>query len=556
MDNWLAVTVAARVAAPLYVKGAARPVPEDTSDLTFVTRSRAAAGPEPEEPRRRWLSCAGSLVPSGAAGRVLVGLVLLGVVLRSVIEVSWWPVATTLQDGYQTAAATNPFLDPLHPAGYSLILGGIGSLTREIAVTVLLQHLVGVVSALLLYAATRRVTGSRWAGLLPAAVMLLDGDVIFLEHSIMSETWMMLAVAAGLYAAVRACERTSGRWWLWPVLTGAAMAVAVMIRTNSLPVVVVAAVAVLVSRPGSAWRWRERMRAAGALCLTAAILLLAFAGTSALAGGRFQVNPSSGWYLYMRVAQFADCSRFTPPAGTSALCESTPLSERLSGQDYQDSPESPAVHTFGAYGSHDGQVGAWAQCALLAQPGDFLNTAWTYLRGYYVPGSLPARLRTVSSTGLDPQLDFSLPLLAADPSTKPDTPLYTHQIADYLATGYTAALRRYYGNFGTHMDPSGLRFLRDWQLVFRFGATVLFITTILIAIGLGTGPRRSRVGVLLFGIGGLSLLLGPVLIGEYAGRYTVPSAGPMMAATAITLTEIWRAIRTRTMPGLAPHGRY
>jgi Dolichyl-phosphate-mannose-protein mannosyltransferase len=507
-------------------------------------------GQELEEPGRHRFSCARSLVPSGAAERVLLGLVLLGVGLRIVTEVSWWPVATTLQDGYQAAAGTNPFLDPLHPAGYSLILAAIGSVTREIAVTVLLQHLVGVLSALLLYASTRRVTGSSWAGLLPAAAMLLDGDVIFLEHSIMSETWVMLAVAAGLYAAIRACERSHGRWWPWPVLTGTALAAAVMIRTNSAPLIVVVGLTVLVSRPGSARRWRERVRAAGAVWLTAAILLVAFAGTSALAASRFQIAPSPGWLLYLRVAQFADCSRFTPPAGTSALCEKTPLSKRPSAQDYQDSPASPALRTFGAYGLHDGQVGAWARRALLAQPGDFLKTAWAYLRSYYDPGSRPQRLRTVSSTGLDPQLDFTLPLLAADPSTKSDTPLYTHRIAAAIAGYFTAALRRYYGNFGTHLHPSGVRFLRHWQLVFRFGATLLFITTMLIVIGLGIGSRRSRVGVLLFGIGGLSLLLGPVLLGEYAGRYTVPSVGPIMAATAITLTEIGRAIRTRTLPGL------
>jgi hypothetical protein len=76
--------------------------------------------------------------------------------------------------------------------------------------------------------------------------------------------------------------------------------------------------------------------------------------------------------------------------------------------------------------------------------------------------------------------------------------------------------------------------------VTRFGATLLSVTTLLILIGLLIGTRRSRVGVLLFGVGGLALLVSPVLTGNYVGRYLVPLTGPMMAAAAVTITELWR----------------
>jgi hypothetical protein len=48
--------------------------------------------------------------------------------------ISSWPAAVTLQDGYQIYAKSNPFLDPLHPAGYSLLLAAIGAITHRIAV--------------------------------------------------------------------------------------------------------------------------------------------------------------------------------------------------------------------------------------------------------------------------------------------------------------------------------------------------------------------------------------------------------------------------------------
>jgi hypothetical protein len=256
------------------------------------------------------------------------------------------------------------------------------------------------------------------------------------------------------------------------------------------------------------------------------ILLIAFAGASAASGQQFGIAPSPGWYLYGRVAQFADCRQFTPPPGTAALCQTLPPSKRPSAYYYTFELQSPAVRRFGAFGRDDGAVEAWARRALEAQPGDFLATAWVYLRSYWVPGSLPARIRA-TSTGLDPQLDFA----------NPGNPIYVAVMHQDLET--------YYGHFTVHPLRWGLRVLRGWQEVIRFGATALFVTTLLTLVGLAIGSRRSRVGVLLFGVGGLSLILAPAVTGTYAGRYTVPMAGPLMAAAAITLNEIWRATASR-----------
>jgi hypothetical protein len=38
-------------------------------------------------------------LPTTTAGRVLLALVVLGICLRLVAIVSWWPVSTTLDDG-------------------------------------------------------------------------------------------------------------------------------------------------------------------------------------------------------------------------------------------------------------------------------------------------------------------------------------------------------------------------------------------------------------------------------------------------------------------------
>jgi hypothetical protein len=132
---------------------------------------------------------------------------------------------------------------------------------------------------------------------------------------------------------------------------------------------------------------------------------------------------------------------------------------------------------------------------------------------------------------LDPQLDFT----------------NGGQIA-YVAAELEA-LQDFFDKFTPHRRLWGVRVLRDWQVVVRFGATALLVTTILTLIGLVIGTSRSRFGVILFGVGGVSLLLAAALTSTYSGRYTVPMAGPLIAASAITVTEAYRGLMRRR------HGR-
>jgi 4-amino-4-deoxy-L-arabinose transferase-like glycosyltransferase len=457
--------------------------------------------------------------PLDAAGWALVAILVAGLALRLLAIVSWWPTTVTLDDGYQVYAGSNPFADPQHPAGYGLILGALGAVTREVAAPVLLQHMTGFAAALLLWDATRRVTGSRWAGLLPAAAVLLNPDQIFLEHSIMSESWAVLATSAGLYAAVRAFDATE-HWWRWPLLAGVALGLAVTIRTAGLLMIPVVLVALVLCRPRSAG-WRVRLGPAVVAAAGAGAILIAFASANAAFGPRFGIGPSPGWYLYGRVAQFADCREFTPPRGTEALCDERPPSARPEEWTYLFDARSPAPRQFGGFGQRDELVGDWARRALRAQPGDYARQVWQYLRVYWVPGWDPPK-----GTPLDPQLDYT----------------YTNP---YFTAGIEQRLESYYDPFTVHPRRGGLDVLRGWQRVGRFGATALTLATLLTIAGLAIGTRRSRAAVVLFGLGGLALIVAPALGGTYAGRYTVPMAGPLMAAAAIAIVELLRRFANR-----------
>ena len=454
--------------------------------------------------------------PPGLPGRVLLVILALGIGLRLIAITSLWPTTNTLDDGYQLYAS-NPFEDPLHPAGYGLIVAALGHISQSVALPVLIQHVGGICSALLFFAATRRISGSEWAGLLPAGILLLNPDQIFLEHAVMSESWAVLTIAGGLYAATRAVELAPSRV-RWALLAGIVLGLAVTIRTTTLPMIPVVVVALLVCVPSSLRHWRASLPAPLAMIAGSAAVLILYASANAAFGPRFGLSSSPGWYLYGRVAHFADCSKFDPPPGTEVLCESQPPSERPGVYSYLILPESPAVRAFGGIGQQDRLVGEWATRALRAQPLDFLSLAWKYVLAYWVPSTRSEGFGDL----LDPQLNF------AD-----DRPL--------VAALVEPSLERFYDDFTVHRFQPGLDFLRAWQHVTRFGATLLFITTVLVLLGLLVGDRRSRIGVLIFGVGGLALLLAPILVGDYGGRYTVPMAGPLMAAAGIALLAAHRA---------------
>lgn len=452
---------------------------------------------------------------TGRAGWLLVALIVAGALVRCLVCLALWPVATTLSDsgGYAVHAAGNPLTDPQHPAGYSAFLALLGEITHSVGVTVVLQHGLGVAAAVILFAVARRLVGSPWPALVPAAVVLLNTDEIFLEHNVMSETLFLFVLAGGLYAAVRCADARGRPAFLWAAVTGAVIAAAAIIRSAGLVDIPIFALAIAMLRsPADGARcWRPT-----ATCLAvSAVLLIGYAWANSQANGRFEVAPATGWHLYSRVARFADCRTFTPPAGTSGLCERVPSVDRGWGPDfYLYSPQSPARRLFGRVGSHDAEVGAFALQVILHQPTDFLHAVWDDARRYFVPSLRPHGWYV--GWDLDPQLQWS------------------RQGGRAFTEDVQAQLRRFFDPFTPRRRRFLIGVLSSYERVFGFGAALLTLCTLLILPGLFVGSRRSRAAVLLLGIGGLAQLLVPTLSVFYTGRYLVPVAGLVAGAAAIS----------------------
>ena len=277
--------------------------------------------------------------PREPAEYVLAGLLVAGLCLRVFAAWAWWPATTNLSDSAAYAVAgSDPLDSALHQPGYPLVLALLGVFSDEIAVPVLLQHLSAFATALLLYAAVRRLTGTPWPGLVGAGVVLLGADLIFLEHSVLPASAFALALAAVFYLAVRAFD--APRPWLrWPLACALALAAAALIVPAALLLIpfVAAAIALAVPRGGG-----SRLAIGGLVAAGACAAVLVASLVAGLAGGRYGVLPSPGWHAYARVAPFADCARTEAPTGTEGLCETVPVSRRPGAAYYLHLPDSPA----------------------------------------------------------------------------------------------------------------------------------------------------------------------------------------------------------------------
>jgi 4-amino-4-deoxy-L-arabinose transferase-like glycosyltransferase len=495
----------------------------------MLTAALSLPAADVENGSRRRLRLPDRMSALGPAGAVLAVLVAGGVGLRIVAVLSWWPANPTLADSWDYAyyASSNPLADPQHPAGYSSFLAVVGVFTRSVAATVILQHILGLVAAVLLYGAVRRLFGSRWAALVPAAVVLLNSDQVYLEQTVMAEGVYVFFMCAALYASVRAIERPE-RLWPWSIAAVVLALASALIRTQGLFYLPVLVIALWFA---SAAPWRQRWRVPLVVAALGVAALLAYAFANLASNDRFEVSPATGWHLYGRVAPYVQCQYFTPPKGTRVLCDPRPPSQRPGSDWYLYSPQSPAVRYFRPFGNHDATLKSFALAAIEAEPKAYLRGTFHEIEAYFVPSLHPYVYG--GGCGIDCQVDWNLGLQPPPASQAPTI----------------RGMETFYDPFTPRTSPSGLSFLRAYEHPFRFGATMLVLTSLLTLLGLSIGSRRERIGVFLFGVGGLAMLIFPTFGVYYLGRYMVPIAAPMAAAGAICVLSLARLESLRRRSG-------
>ena len=449
--------------------------------------------------------------------RALAGLavvLLVGALLRLLLVLGWqpglmgWPDAASYIDVSQSEL----FGNELRPAGYPIFLRALHALVPSLTVVVVLQHLLGLATAALLFFAVARSGAPPALGLIPAAVVALGGDGIFLEHAPISESLFMFLVAAALYLALVAHGKQSLGW---AAACGLALALAASVRVVALPLLPVFAVwfAAVLPLP---LRRRLMLTAAGALGVLAVLAPYYVAEHSEV--GDTGLSRNGIWNVYGRVAPFADCSKFTPPKGTEDLCETTPRHARpLTYQYTFNWYYSPAVRAFDnphtASPEQTRQVAAFVWAVIVNQPLDYAEEVGAGLLRYVAPESLKG--------------------YGGGPSYHD---LVHNEILfnrTFQREGREVAMQHYADARSYDVDRGLVDVLRTWESGTRIqGPVFLLLALLSLAAPFVTrGPARSA--ALLFTLAAWALLVTPVATVEFSARTAVPGFGALGAAAAL-----------------------
>jgi hypothetical protein len=452
----------------------------------------------------------------------LIVLVGVGVALRVLVSIAAWPTMFEWIDAIRFVRLypTGLFSDFWMPAGYPVFLKAVHLVSNDMGFTIAVQHLLGVVTAVLLYLVARRLGVGQWVSLVPAAVVLLSGDQIYLEHILMGDAFYLFAMVLALYLFVLAVQTPSKRWLL--ALAGVVSGLACLTRTTALVVPVVMVGWLLLVRVG---RWKQTGARVALFGLPVVAVIAGYAALASAVGPYTGLFDMSGYDLYSRVAPFADCSKFTPPAGTQVLCESTPVADRLGPEYYawdlndtlrRDFPLTPATSRL---------IERFAEEAIIHQPGAYLK-AVTVDMARYVDPSIVARPGGFGE-GHD-LVTFSYYDRAMEKSIS--TVLAKHY------SGTTPPSTRWLADLGT-----GQRVLRVGRVV-----SLVLITAVVGGVVLGRGRRRAA----LVAIAAMTFLLflGPVATFTYDVRYGIPPQAFLGLAGALGLQCVLDAWSRRRRP--------
>ncbi len=462
-------------------------------------------------------------------------MIVAGGVLRGLVLFAWRPSFLGYADSsvYLEAAHgrfDNPaipdsvFFDNLRPAGYPIFLRLVHAVSHDLTVAMAVQHLLGIASAVLLYLAVRRIGGAPWLGLVPAGIVLFGGLEVFVENAALTEPLYIFLTAGGLYAAVRALDSLDAGW---AGLAGFMFGAGACVRFVGIAVLPIVAVWLMVARRDTL---RGRLMHTAALLAWGAVLIGGYVYAQHQATGYTGLTRSGGWVLYGRVAAFADCSKFTPPPGTGALCESTPPSRRPGQNMYLFNSYSPAIKAFGFpdWGgdrlsslSDDAKVAAFTRAAILGQPLAYLGTVARDSIRYVLPWHAEHDEAGLSDTQLVQSLQ---------------DPAYLSFVMDGVLPGYFDA-----SGYTVHHGLLGG--LESYERHTRIEGPLFCVLLLLALAGPFAARGRIRAGSTLFTLVGLELLVAPVATVSYDARLAIPSFGVLGAAAALGGYALWGRAR-------------
>jgi hypothetical protein len=345
---------------------------------------------------------------------------------------------------------------------------------------------------------------------------------VFLEHSVLSDAPYTFLLAAVLYAGVRSLSGRRELWWL--ALAGLALGASVTLRTVGLFLIPILA-AWSLTLPGL--DSSRRLTRAVAVLGPAAALLIAYLIPQRARTGRWSLTRSQNFALYARMAPIADCTRFTPPAGTAGLCEQTEPQLRENANWYVFDLRSPALQLYGVppYPTErvepdayrwpgEDPTGRFARAVLRHQPVGYLATVFEGLANYVAPR---AGRRSV--------FEYDQGLLIRE--------LHNEHFEQAAIPDIMACYQTGPGYLRRRVDA-----LEGYGRTARIEGplTGILATLMLAGVCLSDGPARSAAS--LYAVTATSLAVLPVALLFYDVRYAVPMNVPLAAAAAIGIDRL------------------
>jgi hypothetical protein len=440
----------------------------------------------------------------------VVGLIaVVAVALRVLTFIGYVPADLSHPDtaSYVHAAAGGLFSNPYRPAGYAVLLRLLHGVSRNLRFTILVQHAMGLATAVGVYLVCRLTGARRAIALVPAALVAWSGDQLLLEHAVLSDALFIAGLVLACYLALRildSADPLSRRYIGLLVATSAIVALLGLVRTVGVALVPVFLVWLLVVAGPP---WRHRVIVTGIALIACLVPILTYAAVQQRATGVFGISRFSGWPLYARVAPFADCRDFTPPSGTASLCESGQVSGRQGPEFYLWNPRSPARRAFGFPPAHGGELTQFALAAIEHQPLSYIHAVARDLVRYVDP---PFSTNLVASSSL--ALNQRFP---------------TGEALD------VKAVRGFWSDTRIQVHQPIMDFLEGWRHVFRIHGALIALTAVLALVAIVVTPdARTRQALSLLVAFSAVLFVVPAGVSEYAARYGVPGAVLLLIAGA------------------------
>lgn len=254
--------------------------------------------------------------------KLFTGSLAVGALLRLLTVLGYPGALWFAGDSYvYLGAALRPQPNLSKTTGYSLFLRMLLPF-HSLTLVVVLQHLMGLADAVMIYALLRRANVSKKWATLATLPVLLDGYFIENEHQLMTEAvftfCLMVAVTIVLWK-----PRTS--WWK-ALVAGLLLGFAAIVRSDGAVVLPILPLFLLIR--GRSWKAIGGWVSALVMCVGIGVPVGGYMNWFHSRYGSYGMTEATGFYVWGRMSSFADCARIKPTGEEAKVCPTEPYKDR------------------------------------------------------------------------------------------------------------------------------------------------------------------------------------------------------------------------------------